>query len=184
MKNIALLFLLSVLFLACNPDRRDGAENTETEIVAGHQVQIDRESIEDMVIYTMINNRLHVALAEQLNEDNLHPEVQILRDRILNEYEDYQYNLNLLATNYDIEIPQGITLLAQEKFDRITGLSPENFRDEFVNLLIKNHQEDLSRFEAILVQDGDIMERGIIESMHNTLGEHLALAERLNDDET
>jgi hypothetical protein len=184
MKIPLYLLLFSVLVISCSPDRQGGTENTETEIEVGEQDESDIASMEDLIIHAMINNRLHAALAEQMKGKSYNTKVEILRDMILQDYEEYQYNLGLLASTYEIEIPQGLTPRAQEQYDRISGLETDNFIGEFVDLLIKNHQEDLDRFETILAADNEVMERGILEGLHDTAEKHLDAVVDLNKDET
>jgi hypothetical protein len=182
MKIPLYLLLSSVLVISCSPDRQGGSETTDTEIEVGEQEEIDQAAIEDMIIHAMVNNRLQAALAEQMQEENLDPKFKIYKEMILNNYEDYQYNLGVLATTYEIEIPQGLTPQAQEQYDRISNLSPEEFKDEFVDLIIKNNQEDLDRLETILTEDSEVMQRGIVEGMHDTIEKQLERAEELDEE--
>jgi putative membrane protein len=178
-----LLYLITILMLgtSCNQEIESGQS---TEIVVGEKYQVSDADIEDMIIQAMINSRLQTALAELAPEKCDDVQCSAFCEMINNNHYQFQYYIGLLAMTYDIKLPAGLTPEAKADFERIRKLSAEEFDKEFIKLVIRTHREDIKRMERILVNEEEVLERGMVTEMYDTMKKHLKFADRIRDDLT
>jgi len=185
MKKLIFLFAIMGLLFSCNQKKQEVNEEKKPEIEVGDEIG-DRETmsdkdLKDLVIFAMINNRLQTALAELADERSQDPMFEVFCEMIINNHEQFQYYDGILALSLDIEIPQGLTTEAQDEYERIKNLPTEEFDEAFINLIIKTHKEDIDRLERLLASENEIVERAMVEEMHDSLEKHLAYAEHIKE---
>jgi predicted outer membrane protein len=184
MKKLLYYIPIILIIISCNQQNQETASDQSTEIMVGEQNRISSADIEDMIIHAMINSRLQTALAELAPEKCEDTRCSAFCEMINNNHYQFQYYIGLLAMTYDIELPQGLTPDAQAEFVRIQNLPPEEFDREFIKLVARKHQEDIERMERILTTEEEVMERGMIEEMYDTMKKHLEFADRIRDNLT
>jgi putative membrane protein len=173
--------MIAGFLFSCNPRKPEAKEEKKPKIEVGVQDEMSDKDLKDLVIYAMINNRLQAALAELADEQNKDPLFEVFCEMIINNHQQYQYYDGILALSFDIEIPQGLTTVAQEEYERIKSLPPNEFDKEFVDLIIKTHKEDIARLERLLAAENEVVERGMVEEMHDSLVKHLQYAEHIKE---
>lgn len=181
MKKIMLLIAIFGFFFSCNPKKLIDQEEKKPEIEMGVQDEMSDTDLKDLVIYAMIDNRLQTALAELADERSNNPMFEVFCEMIINNHQQFQYYDGILALCFDIEIPQGLTPDAQAEYERIKSLPPKEFDGEFVDLIIKTHKEDIARLERLLGAENEVVERGMVEEMHDSLVKHLQYAEHIKE---
>ncbi len=180
MKNTALFILAFLMLFSCKQQRSGQEEQTETQIEVGEIPPMTDREIEDMLIRSMINNRLQIALARQAKDKSDNVEFQAFCETLINDHEEFQYNISRLALSQGIEIPQGLTLEAQAEFDRLSDLPDEEFDKAFMELILKQHEEDLERYERLMAEERDDLQRGTLEIIHDKLKIHMDYAQQVN----
>jgi putative membrane protein len=181
MKKLLFLVALTGLLTSCNPTKQEAREEKKPEIEVGDHEEMSDKDLRDLVIYAMINNRLQTALAELADEQSKNPMFQVFCEMIINNHERFQYYDGILALSLDIEIPQGLSTDAEDEYERIKSLPPAEFDREFVDLIIKTHKEDIARIERLLASENEIVERTMVEEMHDSLVKHLQYAEHIKE---
>ncbi len=173
--------MVAGFLFSCNPKKPEAKEEKKPEIEVGVQDEISDKDLKDLVIYAMINNRLQAALAELADQQSKDPLFQVFCEMIINNHQQFQYYDGILALSFDIEIPQGLTPDAQAEYERIKSLPPNEFDKEFVDLIIKTHKEDITRMDRLLAAENEVLERGMVEEMHDSLVKHLQYAEHIKE---
>lgn len=178
-----LLFIVAIIGLlsSCSQKKQEANEEKKPEIEVGDHEEMSDKDLKDLVIFAMINNRLQTALAELADEQSSDPMFQVFCEMIINNHEQFQYDDGILALSLDIEIPQGLSTDAEEQYERIKSLPPEEFDRAFVDLIIKTHKEDIDRLERLLAGENEIIERAAVEEMHDSLVKHLQYAEHIKE---
>jgi len=176
-----LIFLIAILgfLISCSQKKQEINEDKKPEIEVGDHEEMSDKDLKDLVIIAMINNRLQTALAELADEQSNNPMFQVFCEMIINNQGQFQYDDGILALSLDIEIPQGLSTDAQEEYERIKSLPPQEFDRAFVDLIIKTHKEDIERLERLLASENEIIERAAAEEMHDLLVKHLKYAEHI-----
>jgi putative membrane protein len=181
MKKLIFLVTLIGLLSSCSQKQQEVNEEKKPEIEVGDHEEMSDKDLKDLVIFAMINNRLQSALAELADEQSNNPMFQVFCEMIINNHGQFQYDAGLLALSMDIEIPQGLSTEAQEEYERIKSLPPDEFDRSFVDLIIRTHKEDIDRLERLLGSENEIIERAAVEEMHDLLVKHLQYAEHIKE---
>jgi putative membrane protein len=181
MKRVLLFIAALGLMVACNQKKPEAGEEKKPEIEVGTKDVMSDTDLRDLVIYAMDNNRLQTALAELADEQSKDPMFKAFCEMIINNHQEFQYYDGILALSLNIGIPEGLITDTQEVYERIKNLAPVDFDREFVDLIIKTHQEDIARLERLLGSENEVVERGMVEEMHDTLVKHLQYAEKIKD---
>jgi predicted outer membrane protein len=180
MKKISLLFLILMIVAACN--QRSGPKDEEAEVLVGEEEEISSEEIEDMIVMAIINNRLKTSLALLANEKDVNPRISGFSEMIVENHDQFHVNMMNIAQAYDIEPPLGLTPSAQEAFERLSGLEKNEFEREFLAMIINVHEENLERFDRLLLRSGQPIERRLLSNVRETLQMHLEIAQNLQDE--
>lgn len=180
MKNLFLIFILALMIAACNQQQKTTAD--ESEIIVGAQDDISSEEVEDLIIKTMINNRLKTSLAMLANEKQVNPRIASFTQMIIDNHDPLNENMVRIAQAYEIEPPSGLTPEAQETFESLRGLSKDEFQREFLNHTIQTHEESLERFNRLMLSSGHPIERRLLQNVRDTLQQHVEIAKNLQDE--
>lgn len=190
MRQFTVLFISSFLIISCNPEQKSGArENARPEVEVGEESisgsspdsAVADQNISDMIILAMINNRLQYSLALLAVNKAKDPMFETFCEMLVDNHHTFQYYVARLALVYNIEIPKGLTPEDQAIYDRIENLQQDEFKKEFLDMIIDTHEKDIARYENVLKTHTHVLERGMIDKLLKTLHDHLRIAYRLRN---
>ena len=167
------LFLVGIFclatFAACEPDRRT-AQNTGYEDVEdgaesglGEDQTIDREFLADAAS----GNMMEVELGRIAQEKATRKEVKDFAAMMVKDHSEANDRLKTIAQNKNIQLPQQMKEDQQEKVKKFRDMKAgKEFDKEYVNLMVEDHEEDVSLFED---KQNDIKDPEIKQWADNTL---------------
>jgi putative membrane protein len=120
-----------------------------------------------------------VELGELGMENAQNEDLKEFARRLAEEHRKANKELIQLAKKKKLRIPTEIDPERLGMFDRLRGLSGEDFRREYMKAVMKDHQRSISIFRQEAKEGGDEDFRGFAEKTLPMLQEHLKTAKSI-----
>lgn len=112
-----------------------------------------------------------LALKQSTNED-----VKRLAQRLADDHGKANQELKQYADSKSITLPTAMSADHKKFFDKLSKLSGAAFDREYVNEMVKNHEKNVTMFEAQSKNSKDAELKAWVDKTLPTLREHLQLA--------
>jgi len=169
--------IVMVLSLAyCTSSQKQ--DDKQTEVQVGEIEPVNSDEIENMLIQAMFNNRTQVALAKFSKGKTNDAAVEDFNRLLIDNYVDFREKLFKLAEAYGDDIPSTLMVQQKKEIEEIKTLNQDAFNAQYLDLIIKNHKENLKYFKRMLYGNHPdrILLKGVAEDIHDTLEKQLEQA--------
>lgn len=142
---------------------------------------IAAEDAEDFVKTAIRGNIAEVQMGELAQKQAKNPRLQELGSMLVNDHSKARKEAVELAKDMNIDPPTKPTEDAQETYDRLAKMSGDEFDEEFVEVAVEDHEEDI---EAYTEQAEDADNEQVAAYARTTLPvleKHLEMAQKLED---
>jgi putative membrane protein len=163
MKKIQLGFLLTVFILiqACgnNENRAGRADTTDTSSVATTEVEEESAGSADDPADTTSNDvnkflveaasggMMEVQLGELARNNAQNPRVKSFAAMMVADHSKANNELKQLAGQKNLTLPASLSPEHQEHVSKLSNKKGAEFDREYMNLMVKDHKEDVDKFE-------------------------------------
>ncbi len=137
----------------------------------------DKEmSAEKFIQEASVGNMLEVRVGEIARERATNEQARQLADRLVRDHGQAQDNLEQVAQQLNIEVPQRLDQKAQQMVDKLSQTQPNQFDQQFVQMALDDHRKDLQKYSKAITQlDNADLQRYAAETL-SVLGEHYVFA--------
>ncbi|WP_299826218.1 DUF4142 domain-containing protein [uncultured Pontibacter sp.] len=182
MKKVILgLLPVLVLLTACGPG--DSIEQATEQSVQ----QFEAAGIQNMENDALFAaeaasaNMLHVQISQAALSSGVSPEVQSFAQRAEGAYKQMNSELQEVANQVNIVLPQTMGAAHQKVYDQVTGKEGISFDIEFIRAMLDQHKNLLKRYEDI-AENGTSMEvKQYASRQLPLLRQHTNAAQRLQE---
>ncbi|MEX1238574.1 MAG: DUF4142 domain-containing protein [Cyclobacteriaceae bacterium] len=185
MKKSILYLLMSALMLiglSCgsNDGRDDSteiAEEQNEETFEKNKVEEDAE----FAVEAADGSMLEVELGTMALTRATSPEVKQFAQKIVDEHTRSNNELKALAQKKNITLPTTMGDDHMRKYENLQEKTGPDFDKEYMDLMVKDHKEDIREFEEQAEDGSDLEIREWASSKLPTLRNHLEEAERVHE---
>ncbi len=109
-------------------------------------------------------------------------EVKSLGQQMVDDHTELNKQIAVVADNMGIRMPKGLNKEGKADYDRLSGLSGDDFDKEYITLLVKDHHQDLREFrmEAMATQDSNLHEA--VTKGAQVIRQHMMMIDKLAKD--
>ena len=129
-------------------DTKTVAENTETKA-------------SDLILYTFMNNEMQAGLARAAEEKAASQSVKDLSKQLVIGNKEIAAKLEDLAKASEVQLPGGLQVAQQTTMDSVQQLSPEEFDQAYVNMLVKQQKDNIEMLEDLSANADNAIVRGL-----------------------
>lgn len=185
MTTIKIFSIFSIfIMLSCDSQQQNNAENQNNTDAEVEAVTADNEDLQeeaDYLVSAHINSQLQVALGDAANEQSQSPDVKQFGQQLKVENRQIQENLNALATGVGVELDPALTPEYSKVIDSIKTYSGKEFDKAFLELVVEEHDEDISRLTTLANKSNDPIVRNLVTDNVKILRSRKKHAEELKD---
>lgn len=133
----------------------DATSDTET-------VASDEETdANDLILYTFMNNEMQAGLARVAQEKASSQSVKDLSQKLVTGNKEISSKLDELATAAQVDLPGGLEVEQQTTMDSVQQLSPEDFDQAYVDMLVRQQKDNISMLEDLSAKADNPIVRGL-----------------------
>ncbi|MBS0000367.1 MAG: DUF4142 domain-containing protein [Cyclobacteriaceae bacterium] len=150
----------------------------------GHSQSSDSMSFsaEEFIRDVAKGGMLEVKLGElALEKEDVSQEVRDLGHMIVQNHANANQQLKDIAGNIQAEFPDELDQEQQQKVEKFQEMSGEEFGQEYVDLMIEDHKEDISKFEQAKSKVENNELQSWIDTTLPVLKQHLQLAQNIQE---
>jgi putative membrane protein len=107
-------------------------------------------------------------------------EVKAFGQQMADDHSKANARLKQVAANKGISMPAQMTPEHKAKLDQLSALSGEEFDRKYMDAMVKDHEEDVTKFEHALREGQDEDLKQFVKETLPTLRTHLAEAQRID----
>jgi putative membrane protein len=194
MKNslLAVLLLAGLVLAGCSQNRANpkeegdnqnattadnrGGENDQRSGGASDKLAA---SDEEFAHKAATGSKAEVELGNLALEKASSDRVKEFAQRMVTDHGQASQQLQQIASNRKLELPQMMPTEAQEQHDKLSRLSGAQFDREYMRIMVQDHQKDIAEFQKAMneVQDNDLKQ--FIQQTLPTMQEHLKMAQEI-----
>jgi putative membrane protein len=184
MKKTVWCFLMTTLMmmlLACGTknggdDSKDMAEDQNDEKFQG-----DAEDDADFAVEAASGGMMEVQLGTLALTKATSPDVKSFAQMMVDDHTKANNELKSLAQQKNITLPTTLDDEHQRKFDNLNEKTGEDFDKDYIDLMVKDHKEDVRKFEDEGKDGKDADLKSWASGKVATLRHHLEEAQRIQD---
>jgi len=155
----------------------------QQQMQAGEQQQLAQQDIE-FAKEAAQGGLKEVEFGQLAQQQAKSEEVKQFGQRMVEDHGKANDQLKQIAQNKGIELPQQLSDKAQQTYDELQQKSGEEFDQAYMDDMVKDHQEDVDKFQQYVDQGQDPDLTGFAEQTLPTLKEHLQLAQQTQEQVT
>lgn len=183
-----------LVFSSCDTDRRtaqgEGYEQTEEGVGDGTEYGVEtertsaggmEEDTRNFVEEAASSSMMEVELAQLAQEKAQSQDVKDYAQMIENDHKQANDRLRSIAQNKNITLPAGMKEDHREEIEDLRDKSGQEFDQEYMDKMVSEHEDDISKFEDMREDVQDTELRSWIDNTLTTLREHRDEAERIKE---
>lgn len=169
-KNFLILGVLSMtLFVACDSDRRtaqnEGYQDTDTTLVEQDD-QMD-DDVREFITEAASGGMMEVELGKIVQEKATNQEVKDFAAMMVKDHSAANEQLKSLAQTKNIQLSDSLSDEHREHVNKFRDMAKGgDFDKEYVDLMVEDHEEDISKFEEA---QEDVKDPELKQWVDNTL---------------
>jgi len=180
-KSVLSLLLLALMFtwVSCGDGRQDSAEMAEdqNEESLDNKVEDDAEFAVEAADASLMEVELGTLALTKASS----PEVKQFAQKMVEEHTKASNELKVMAQQKNITLPSAMGNEHRRKYDNLIEKSGADFDKEYMDLMVKDHKDDLDEFEDQAEEGEDPELKSWASSKVTTLRQHLEEAERIQE---
>ena len=193
MKNsfLAVLLLAGLVLAGCSQNRANPKEEGDNQnaATAGDRTANNDQrggasdklaaSDEEFAQKAAGGGKAEVELGNLALEKASSAKVKEFAQRMVTDHGQANQQLQQIAGNKSLDLPQMLPTEAQEEHDKLSKLSGAQFDKEYMRFMVQDHQKDIAEFQKAMnnVQDNDLKQ--FIQQTVPTMQEHLQMAQQI-----
>jgi putative membrane protein len=171
--------LAAAAALAGGCETQDRDRVNETTPIAGPTATSGQGQDADFLRTASHINQAEVDAGRMAMERAIDPEVRRFGEMLANDHRESLQELEQLASQQDIALPQQLDNKHQQMLSRLSQLQGAQFDREFINEMVKRHEEAISRFENQMRSGRDAQAKSYAANAIPSLREHLRIAREI-----
>lgn len=183
-RPVKLLFAacLSVALVSCgNQAQQDDSKDVAEEQNEANLNNTDLEDDSEFAVEAAAGSMLEVQLGQLAQTKATSPEVKKFAEMMVTDHSKANDELKTLAQQKNITLPTSLAADHQKKYDDLNQKQGAEFDKEYMDLMVKAHEEDVDEFED-QAQDGNDPElKAWASEKVATLRHHLEMAKTTRD---
>lgn len=185
MKKTMMLCLMSAMMLMVVSCGTQGDKNDSTETAEDqNEERFENSDLYDdaeFAVEAANGGLMEVQMGTMALTKATSPEVKQFAQMMVDDHTKANNELKALAREKNIELPTVMGNEYQRKFDNLNGKSGADFDKEYMDLMVKDHKEDVGEFEEQAEKGKDPELRSWAAGKVVTLKHHLDIAERTQE---
>lgn len=182
--KIFVTIILSIIIFACGKKEKSTETNQELivkEDTTALEVAGETEGLseEDMIINAHMNSQLQITLGKVSSEKASSARVKEFGKLMAQENEEIQNHIDELAKEAGLQIDPALTPDYVATIDSIQSYSGEKFDSAFINIVIRNHEEDINNYTKLSNKTNNPIVRELVASTLKILNRHQQQAEKI-----
>lgn len=181
-KSILCLLMPALMFtwVSCGNDgRQDSTEVAEEQNEETYKGDDDDDA--EFAVEAADGGLMEVQLGTLALTKASSPEVKQFAQMMVDEHSKANNELKSLAQQKNITLPTVMGDETKRKYDNLSEKSGAEFDKEYMDLMVKDHKEDIEEFEEQAEESKDAEIKAWASSKVATLREHLREAERIQE---
>ncbi len=154
--------------------------HTQTQGQSGQTMQSQGNlSMADQHFLTQAaeDNQAEIQIAQLAQQRGSSDAVKQFAQTLVTDHTQAQNQLQQLAQNYGMTMPTTVNSKDQKEYNRLSSLSGEEFDKAFLKQQVRDHQKDISKFNAEAQRSQDSGIKSFASSMVPALQKHLQMAQ-------
>lgn len=183
---INLTFFTATIFfgvIACNPNQINKEINQDKSLAETHNDTRFEDSSKandaTFLEQAAIFNLHEIGLGNIAKDKSSAPEILVLSKMLVDHHTNASAELKLLADKKNISLPFSVEDNPNEEINKLVKENKVTFDKSFLNQIIENHKDAISKFESANVETDDKEIRDYIALVMPTLKQHLKEAEKI-----
>lgn len=161
--------LVAGLFISLGMLGCGNPSNTETDAEVAIDSTADTKTIventetkaSDLILYTFMNNEMQAGLARAAEEKAASQSVKDLSKQLVIGNKEIAAKLKDLAKATEVQLPGGLQVEQQTTMDSVQQLSPEEFDQAYVDMLVKQQKDNIEMLENLSAKADNAIVRGL-----------------------
>ena len=181
-KSIVCLLMPALMFtwMSCGNDgRQDSTEMAEERNEESYQGDDDDDA--EFAVEAADGGLMEVELGTLALTKASSPEVKQFAQMMVDEHGKANSELKSLAQQKNITLPTVMGNEMKRKYDNLSEKSGAEFDKEYMDLMVKDHKDDIEEFEEQAEESKDAEIKAWASSKVSTLRKHLQEAERIQE---
>lgn len=166
--------------VSCN-SRQDSTETAEKQNDERFENSEGADDDAEFAVEAADGGLLEVQLGTLAKSKATSPQVKAYAEMIVDQHSKANGELKSLAQQKNISLPNAMSNEHQRKYDNLAEKTGEEFDKEYMDLMVKDHKEDIDEFEEHAKQGNDPQLKEWASSKLPTLRQHLEEAERVQE---
>lgn len=162
-----------------NNGRQDSTEVAEEQNEESYQGDEDDDA--EFAVEAADGSLMEVQLGTLALTKASSPEVKQFAQMMVDEHGKANNELKSLAQQKNITLPTVMGNERKKEYDNLSEKSGAEFDKEYMDLMVKDHKEDIEEFEEQSEESEDAEIKAWASSKVSTLRKHLQEAERIQD---
>ena len=126
------------------------------------------------------SGKLEVELGKMAQEKASAQEVKDFGQRMVTDHGKANEDLKALAQEKNVTLPDSLTAKQQRTVDKLSGLSGEEFDQEYMKTMVKDHNKDINTFQKASENLTDPAVKEFASKTLPVLKEHQQMAKQIN----
>lgn len=174
-------FLSAALFSCGNQAQQEDSKEVAEEQNEANLENSDLEDASEFAVEAAASSMMEVQLGQLAQTKATSPAVKQFAETMVTEHSKANDELKTLAQQKNITLPTSLTEDHQKKYDDLNQKQGAEFDREYMNLMVKAHEEDVDEFED-QAQDGNDPElKAWASEKVSSLKQHLEMAKTTHD---
>ncbi|WP_179223029.1 DUF4142 domain-containing protein [Pontibacter ummariensis] len=139
-------------FASCNSgteEQQEDIDAIDTATVAGLDETLPAEK-QELLVFAARNNMLQIELGEIAVERGVTENVRVFGQQLIDWYTSKQVELQELAAQYDVALPQELEQAQLQHIEEIRGIEESEFDDEYWDSVIAAQKDAIDEYEDSL----------------------------------
>lgn len=125
--------------------------------------------------------KMEVALGKIAQKKAISNDVKQFGARMVKDHSKANDQLMQLAKNKKMDLPEKLMDEHQKHVDKLSTIAPEKFDEAYMDMMVKDHKEDIDEFEDAIKEVKDNEIRAWAQQTLPVLKEHYEMAQRIED---
>jgi putative membrane protein len=117
-----------------------------------------------------------IQLGKLAEQKGTNPDVKAFGRRMVTDHTKLGTKMQPFATEWGLSAPTGLSADAQKEYDKLNGLSGNDFDKEYIDDMVSDHSKDLDAFNKEVNDTHDTKFKTAVEQGKNVVAAHKNMA--------
>lgn len=164
-----------------NDDQAQPAASTSDQVTTNQQSASLDPMDKNFIQEAATGGKLEVELGQLAEKNASSQQVKEFGQRMVTDHSKANENLMDVASKVNVTPPTSLTQDEQEKKDKLSKLHGAKFDQEYMSMMVDEHQKDVDKFQQQAQNAINSDVKSFAANTLPTLQEHLQLAKSVND---